>query len=82
MASTIGKNAPYVQEVVGPANIATAAMALAGSSFAESLGTPIDGVYQRDGDRLGCKVTMCRKNFVSTDFLNCASQQLSQSPCL
>jgi hypothetical protein len=33
-------------------------MALAGSSFAESLGMPIDGVDQRDGDRPGCKVSM------------------------
>jgi hypothetical protein len=33
-----------VQEVVGPANIASVVMALAGSSFAESLGMPIDGV--------------------------------------
>jgi hypothetical protein len=31
-----------VQEVVGPANIASAVMALAGSSSAESLGMPID----------------------------------------
>jgi hypothetical protein len=52
------KECPHVQEVVGPANIASAVMAQAGSSFAESLGMPIDGLDQRDGDRPGCKVSM------------------------